>query len=65
MPFFAVTEALGKPNGGRRRGGLRALRGGVWRTDAELPPVDGARRRGLKTVRGIKDDAEATHSRGF
>jgi integrase len=47
------------PNGGRRRGGLRELRAGAWRIDAELPPVDGSRRRVSQTIRGTKDEAEA------
>jgi hypothetical protein len=54
-----VAEALKTPNGGRRRGGLRELRAGVWRIDAELPAVDGARRRVSQTIRGKKDEAEA------
>ena len=44
----------------RRRGGIKAVRPGVWRVDAELPRVAGApRRRISRTVAGSEADAGA------
>ena len=43
----------------RRKGGLKAVRSGVWRVDVELPAVAGARRRVSRTVAGTREDAEA------
>ena len=46
--------------GGRRRGGVKAVREGVWRVDVELPRQAGEpRRRVSKTVKGSEQDAEA------
>lgn len=45
---------------GRSRGGLKAVRPGVWRIDAELPRVGSEpRRRVSRTVTGSEDDARA------
>jgi integrase len=45
---------------GRPLGGLKAVRPGVWRIDAELPRTDGeARRRVSRTVDGNEDEARA------
>jgi integrase len=57
-----VAEAPENSPAGRRHGGLKEIRAGVWRVDAELPKVDGARRRVSQTVRGSRDDAEAALS---
>lgn len=57
-----MAEDLEESAGVRRRGGLKELRVGVWRVDAELPKVDGARRRVSQTVRGTREDAEVALS---
>ena len=44
---------------GRRRGGVKPVREGVWRVDVELPRVEGEpRRRVSKTIAGSLADAE-------
>lgn len=53
----AETELGGS---GRRRGGKKLVRPGVWRVDAELPRTPGAARRRIsRTVQGSEADAEA------
>jgi integrase len=57
-----VADAVQESAGGRRRGGLREIRAGVWRIDTELPAVDDARRRVSRTIKGSRDAAEAALS---
>lgn len=55
---MAVETELG--GSGRRRGGKKLVRPGVWRVDAELPRSPGAARRRIsRTVQGSEADAEA------
>ena len=55
---MAVETELG--TSGRRWGGKKLVRPGVWRVDAELPTSPGApRRRISRTVQGSEADAEA------
>jgi len=56
---FEMTNSA-DAEGGRRKGGVKAVREGVWRVDVELPREAGEpRRRVSKTVKGSEQDAEA------
>jgi integrase len=55
----ALKRRVSRPQG-RRRGGVRKVRDGVWRVDVETKrdPVTQRRRRVSKTVYGTREDAE-------
>lgn len=53
-------DAVISGTSGRPRGGLKAVRPGVWRVDAELPHSDGEPGwRVSRTVNGTEDEARA------